>query len=95
LPGVHHAHDESFGVVRILEPVHGYDVRRELIGLMALLLSSIGYALGLALKSEDALAPMLSTLIQPIMLLSGILLPLYLSPAWLQRVADFNPSPGR
>ncbi|WP_020525733.1 ABC transporter permease [Catelliglobosispora koreensis] len=62
-----------------------------LIALMALLLSSLGYALGLALKSEDALAPMLNTFIQPIMLLSGILLPMTLAPAWLQRVADFNP----
>ncbi|MBV1849112.1 ABC transporter permease [Catellatospora tritici] len=62
-----------------------------LVGLMALLLSSLGYALGLALKSEDAMAPLLNTLIQPIMLLSGILLPIALGPAWLQRVADFNP----
>jgi ABC-2 type transport system permease protein len=62
-----------------------------LLALMTLMLSSMGYALGLALKSEDALAPMLNTLIQPIMLLSGILLPLYLAPIWLQRVADFNP----
>lgn len=62
-----------------------------LVGLMALLLSSVGYALGLVLRSEDALAPMLNTLIQPIMLLSGILLPLALAPLWLQRVADWNP----
>jgi len=62
-----------------------------LIALMAMLLSSMGYAFGLALKSEDALAPMLNTLIQPIMLLSGILLPLTYAPVWLKRVADFNP----
>ncbi|HCT77190.1 MAG TPA: multidrug ABC transporter permease [Micromonosporaceae bacterium] len=62
-----------------------------LVGLMALLLSSAGYAFGLALKSEDALAPLLNTLIQPIMLLSGILLPLALAPLWLQNTAKFNP----
>jgi ABC-2 type transport system permease protein len=62
-----------------------------LLGLITLMLSSMGYALGLALKSEDALAPLLNTLIQPIMLLSGILLPMYLAPLWLQRVADANP----
>jgi ABC-2 type transport system permease protein len=78
----------AFGLrVGVLDAVLAY----LLLALMTLMLSSMGYALGLALKSEDALAPMLNTLIQPIMLLSGILLPLYLAPIWLQRVADFNP----
>jgi ABC-2 type transport system permease protein len=66
-----------------------------LVGLMALLLSSVGYALGLKLRSEDALAPMLNTLIQPIMLLSGILLPLALAPLWLQRAPIGTRSAGR
>lgn len=62
-----------------------------LIGLMTLLLSSTGYALGLTLRSEDAMAPMLNTVIQPIMLLAGIFLPLTLAPEWLQNVAKVNP----
>lgn len=62
-----------------------------LIALMALMLSSLGYALGLMLKSEDALAPMLNTLIQPVMLLAGILLPLDAAPEWLKNIAAFNP----
>ncbi|GAA1404351.1 MULTISPECIES: ABC transporter permease [Catellatospora] len=62
-----------------------------LIGLMTLLLSSTGYALGLTLRSEDAMAPMLNTVIQPIMLLAGIFLPLTFAPEWLKNVAKANP----
>ncbi|WP_144122196.1 ABC transporter permease [Catellatospora sichuanensis] len=62
-----------------------------LIGLMTLLLSSTGYALGLTLRSEDAMAPMLNTVIQPIMLLAGIFLPLTFAPQWLKNVANVNP----
>jgi ABC-2 type transport system permease protein len=62
-----------------------------LVALMAMFMSSIGYALGLKLRSEDALAPLLNMVVLPIMLLSGILLPLTYAPAWLQRVADWNP----
>ena len=62
-----------------------------LVALMAMFMSSIGYALGLKLRSEDALAPLLNMFVVPVMLLSGILLPLALAPTWLQRVADWNP----
>jgi ABC-2 type transport system permease protein len=59
--------------------------------LLGLLMSSCSYALALALKSEDALAPMLNSVIQPLLLLSGILLPLTLAPRWLRVVASINP----
>lgn len=62
-----------------------------LVALMAMFMSSIGYALGLKLRSEDALAPLLNMFVVPIMLLSGILLPLTFAPKWLQHVADWNP----
>jgi ABC-2 type transport system permease protein len=61
------------------------------LGLMALMLSSVSYAGALKVRSEDALAPLLNTLFQPILLTAGILLPLTLAPTWLQRVADWNP----
>lgn len=62
-----------------------------LMVLLGLLMSSCSYALALALKSEDALAPMLNSVIQPLLLLSGILLPLTLAPHWLRVVAAINP----
>jgi ABC-2 type transport system permease protein len=53
--------------------------------------SALSYAAGLALKSEDALAPLLNTLALPIILLSGILLPMSLAPRWLQLLSDAVP----
>jgi ABC-2 type transport system permease protein len=51
----------------------------------------LGNLLLALLRSEDALAPLMNGVAQPILLLSGILLPLTLAPAWLQTVADYNP----
>jgi len=62
-----------------------------LLGLIALMLSSASYATALKLRSEDALAPLLNTIGIPILLLSGILLPLTYAPAWLRHVSQFNP----
>lgn len=62
-----------------------------LVALLGAAFSFISNAIGIATKSEDALAPMVNTLALPILLLSGILLPMTLAPAWLQVVANFNP----
>lgn len=62
-----------------------------LIGLLGAAFSFISNAIGLATKSEDALAPLVNALALPILLLSGILLPMTLAPAWLQIASDFNP----
>lgn len=62
-----------------------------LLALIALMTSTISYGVALAVKSEDTLAPLMNTVAQPVLLLSGILLPLAFAPAWLQRVADWNP----
>jgi ABC-2 type transport system permease protein len=62
-----------------------------LLALIALMTSSASYAIALIVRSEDALAPLMNTVAQPILLLSGILLPLLFAPAWLKRVADWNP----
>jgi ABC-2 type transport system permease protein len=62
-----------------------------MLGLIALMTSSLSAAVALAVRSEDALAPLMNTVTQPIFLLSGILLPLTFAPLWLQRVAEWNP----
>jgi ABC-2 type transport system permease protein len=59
--------------------------------LIGVTFSSLSYTLGLKLKTEDALAPFLNAVVLPLLLLSGILLPMALAPEWLQRVADVNP----
>jgi ABC-2 type transport system permease protein len=62
-----------------------------LLALIALALAPASYALALWLKSEDAFAPLLNSITIPLLLLSGILLPMSLAPDWLQTVASFNP----
>jgi ABC-2 type transport system permease protein len=62
-----------------------------LIALIGLLTASLSYALALWLKSEDAFAPLLFTATLPLLLLSGVLLPLSLAPDWLRAIASVNP----
>jgi ABC-2 type transport system permease protein len=62
-----------------------------LVLLLGISLSSLSYAAGLWLKSEDALAPLLNMISIPLLLLSGILLPMTLGPRWLLRLSDANP----
>ena len=53
--------------------------------------SAVSYGVALQVKSEDALAPLMNTVAQPVLLLSGILLPLTFAPGWLQGVAELEP----
>jgi ABC-2 type transport system permease protein len=62
-----------------------------LLVLIGLGMACLSYGLALALRSEDALAPLLNAVFLPIMLLSGMLLPLSLAPAWLRGVGHANP----
>jgi len=61
------------------------------VALLGASFSALSYAAALRLKSEDALAPLLNGLAVPVLLLSGILLPMSLAPTWLQRLSDINP----
>lgn len=64
------------------------------LGVVAILAGTfafLSYSAGLWLKSEDALAPLVNSFALPILLLSGILLPMTLAPRWLQIVSDINP----
>jgi ABC-2 type transport system permease protein len=62
-----------------------------LIALLGLLMASISYACALWLKSEDSFAPLIFTATLPLLLLSGVLLPLTLAPTWLRNIAAANP----
>lgn len=65
----------------------GYVLALLLTGAVA----SAGYALALTVKTEDSLAAVANGVSLPILLLSGILLPMSLAPHWLQVVSDFIP----
>jgi len=62
-----------------------------MLALIGLLFSSFSYGVALVVRSEDALAPLLNSVTIPLLLLSGILLPLTLGPAWLRAIARWNP----
>jgi ABC-2 type transport system permease protein len=65
-----------------------------LFGLMALLgilMACVSYGVALIVKDEGALAATLNVVLQPLLLLSGVLLPLTLAPWLLQALARANP----
>lgn len=64
------------------------------IGLTLLLggaCSAASYGLALTTKSEDVMAPILNSIFLPVLLLSGILIPITLAPRWLVTASDFMP----
>src|ERR1041384_6264633 len=62
-----------------------------ILALISLMTAALSYGVALMVKSEDALAPLMNTVAQPVLLLSGILLPLTFAPGWLQGIAKWNP----
>jgi ABC-2 type transport system permease protein len=69
----------------------GVAVAFGMLALIGLMMSPVSYTLALVLKSEDALAPVVNGVAVPLLLLSGVMLPMSLAPDWLQTVAKFNP----
>ena len=62
-----------------------------LICLLAIGISAASYAMGLILKDEDAFAPFIQGVSLPLLLLSGVLLPMSLAPGWLETASEVNP----
>jgi ABC-2 type transport system permease protein len=61
------------------------------IAAVAIGLASVSYAVALVLKSEDAFAPLINSVVVPLILLSGVMLPMTLGPGWLQGIARISP----
>src|SRR5215468_6798189 len=72
-------------------PVGGVLAGFGFVAAVAVSLSAISYTVGLLTKSEDVLAPAINMVVVPLMLLSGIMLPLTMGPGWLQGVARATP----
>jgi ABC-2 type transport system permease protein len=62
-----------------------------LVCVLAVGISAASYAMGLILKDEDAFAPFIQGVSLPLLLLSGVLLPMSLAPAWLDTASKVNP----
>lgn len=61
--------------------------------LLGIALASSSYALALVMKSEEAFLPALNTVLLPVLLLSGVLIPITtgLAPGWLYAISRVNP----
>lgn len=71
--------------------VPGAAISIVLVALLGLSLSALSNAVGLILQSEDALAPITNFFLVPVLLLSGILLPMGLAPGWLSKFSYVDP----
>jgi len=59
--------------------------------LLSLGLAAASYTMGLILKDEDSFAPMVQGVSLPLLLLSGVLLPMSAAPGWLRHISQANP----
>jgi len=73
-----------------VDPV-GVAVVLGLLALIGLVTAPLSYTGALILKSEDAFAPVVNSIAMPLLLLSGILLPMALAPDWLQFLSSLSP----
>lgn len=72
-------------------PILGVLIGLGFVLLLAISAASLSYTAGLATKNEGIYAPMLNMVALPLLLLSGILLPMSLAPGWLNFVSSLNP----
>jgi ABC-2 type transport system permease protein len=70
---------------------NGVAVSLVLVMLLTLGISSASFAMGLILKDEDSFAPFIQGVTLPLMLLSGVFLPMALAPGWLRHLSEVNP----
>jgi ABC-2 type transport system permease protein len=62
-----------------------------LILMIGVSMASLSYAISLTVKDESILASITNTFYLPVMLLSGIMLPISFAPGWIKTAALFNP----
>jgi ABC-2 type transport system permease protein len=72
-------------------PLVGVAIALAMVVVLGIALSSLSYALGLVTREEFVFAPALNIVLVPVLLLSGILLPMSVGPPWLRNLAKFNP----
>ncbi|SHG57146.1 ABC transporter permease [Streptoalloteichus hindustanus] len=78
-------------VLGMRAPVAGLALGLLLAAVLSGALSAASYTMALSLPNEYQFAPVVQSLTLPLMLLSGVLLPMALAPDWLRVVSWFNP----
>lgn len=72
-------------------PVLGVLIGFVFVAILAVSLASLSYAFAMRVNSAQEFAPVINSINLPAMLLSGILLPMALAPAWLDVISHFVP----
>jgi ABC-2 type transport system permease protein len=72
-------------------PLGGILVGFGFVALLAVALASLSYALGLTVATPQEFAPLVNGVAMPSMLLSGLMLPMSLAPAWLDALSHVVP----
>ncbi|GAA4206275.1 ABC transporter permease [Microbispora amethystogenes] len=86
--------------VVLLTVAYAFGLRAPLVGLLLMFLfvaaiavglSALSHGLGLLVRSEESFTPLLNVAAIPLLLLSGILLPMTLAPQWLDVISRLTP----
>ncbi|WP_432101736.1 ABC transporter permease [Streptomyces sp. bgisy091] len=72
-------------------PLPGVLIGFAFVGLLALSLAALSYALAMRVRTPQEFGPVINALTMPAMLLSGLMLPMTLGPAWLDVLSHFTP----
>ncbi|MGP3999262.1 ABC transporter permease [Streptomyces sp. 8N706] len=72
-------------------PLPGILIGFAFVAVLTLSLASLSYAVALRARTPQEFAPVINTVNMPAVLLSGVLLPMALAPAWLDAVSHFVP----
>ncbi|MCT2592433.1 ABC transporter permease [Streptomyces sp. N2-109] len=72
-------------------PVLGIVMGFAFVAVVAMSLASLSYALAMRVDSPQAFSPVVNAVNLPVMLLSGLLLPMALAPGWLDALSHFIP----
>ncbi|MFG3203040.1 ABC transporter permease [Streptomyces sp. NPDC048192] len=72
-------------------PLAGVLIGFGFVALLTLSLASLSYALGMRVRTPQEFGPLINMVSMPSMLLSGLMLPMTLAPAWLDVLSHFVP----
>lgn len=72
-------------------PIAGLLVALVLVVLVAVSLASLSYAVALTLRTQELFAPIVGTVLVPLLLLSGALIPMTAAPGWLNGLSRATP----
>ncbi|MET9891317.1 ABC transporter permease [Streptomyces sp. NPDC006465] len=78
-------------VMGLRAPLAGVLIGFAFVALLTLSLASLSYALALKVRTPQEFGPAVNALTMPSMLLSGLMLPMTLAPAWLDVLSHLMP----